>query len=164
MKYTCVVQGQYRPLFPQKTCGCFTISLTPPFLNLLPPSFPFLCFSPFLDVMIPSHLTAAWLAQLGERRRAEREVAGSNPGRTNPQGPQITERKVLSLKRRSCLIAISLSWFLWDVKEPTCTTVRKEQGAQTPVVWPTFPRLGGLSVRRDLNRIILILILIGITS
>ena len=26
---------------------------------------------------------AAWLAQLGERRSAEREVAGSNPGRTN---------------------------------------------------------------------------------
>ena len=28
-------------------------------------------------------LTAAWLAQLGERRSAEREVTGSNPGRTN---------------------------------------------------------------------------------
>ena len=27
--------------------------------------------------------TATWLAQLGERRFAEREVAGSNPGRTN---------------------------------------------------------------------------------
>ena len=33
-----------------------------------------------------SLLTAAWLAQLGERRSAEREVAGSNPGRTNTQG------------------------------------------------------------------------------
>ena len=31
-------------------------------------------------------LTAALLAQLGERRSAEREVAGSNPGRTNTQG------------------------------------------------------------------------------
>ena len=31
-------------------------------------------------------LTAAWLAQLGERRSAEREVAGSNPGWTNTQG------------------------------------------------------------------------------
>ena len=31
-------------------------------------------------------MTAAWLAQLGERRSAEREVAGSNPGRTNTQG------------------------------------------------------------------------------
>ena len=31
-------------------------------------------------------LTAAWLVQLGERRSAEREVAGSNPGRTNTQG------------------------------------------------------------------------------
>ena len=30
--------------------------------------------------------TAAWLAQLGERRSAEREVAGSKPGRTNTQG------------------------------------------------------------------------------
>ena len=30
--------------------------------------------------------TAAWLAQLGERRSAEREVASSNPGRTNTQG------------------------------------------------------------------------------
>ena len=28
-------------------------------------------------------ITAAWLVQLGERRYAEREVAGSNPGRTN---------------------------------------------------------------------------------
>ena len=27
--------------------------------------------------------TAAWLAHLGERRSAEREVVGSNPGRTN---------------------------------------------------------------------------------
>ena len=31
-------------------------------------------------------LTAAWLAQLGERRSTEREVAGSNPGRTNTPG------------------------------------------------------------------------------
>ena len=30
--------------------------------------------------------TAAWLAQLGEHRSAEREVVGSNPGRTNTQG------------------------------------------------------------------------------
>ena len=28
-------------------------------------------------------VAAAWLAQLGERRSAERKVAGSNPGRTN---------------------------------------------------------------------------------
>ena len=28
----------------------------------------------------------AWLAQLGERQSADREVAGSNPGRTNTQG------------------------------------------------------------------------------
>ena len=30
--------------------------------------------------------TAGWLAQLGERRSVEREVAGSNPGRTKTQG------------------------------------------------------------------------------
>ena len=31
-------------------------------------------------------LIAAWLVQLGERRSAEQEVAGSNPGRANTQG------------------------------------------------------------------------------
>ena len=41
--------------------------------------------------------TAARLAQLGERRSAEREVVSSNPGRTNTQGLKITEEKVLSL-------------------------------------------------------------------
>ena len=30
--------------------------------------------------------SAAWLAQLGERRSTEREVVGSNPSRTNTQG------------------------------------------------------------------------------
>ena len=30
--------------------------------------------------------SAAWLAQLGERRSAEREDVGSNPSRTNTQG------------------------------------------------------------------------------
>ena len=35
---------------------------------------------------ISNAFTAAWLAQLGERRSTEREVAGSNPGRTNTQG------------------------------------------------------------------------------
>ena len=43
-------------------------------------------------------LTAAWLAQLGERRSAEREVVGSNPGQTNTQGLKITEEKVLPLQ------------------------------------------------------------------
>ena len=38
----------------------------------------------FLYVRSSSRLlAAAWSAQLGERRFAEREVAGSNPGRTN---------------------------------------------------------------------------------
>ena len=41
--------------------------------------------------------TAAWLAQYAERRSAVPEVAVSNPGRTNTQGLQITEKKVLSL-------------------------------------------------------------------
>ena len=40
---------------------------------------------------------AARLAQLGERRSAEREVVSSNTGRTNTQGLKITEEKVLSL-------------------------------------------------------------------
>ena len=40
---------------------------------------------------------AARLAQLGERRSAEREVVSSNPGWTNTQGLKITEEKVLSL-------------------------------------------------------------------
>ena len=31
-------------------------------------------------------LTDPWLAQLGEHRSAERDVTGSNPGRTNTQG------------------------------------------------------------------------------
>ena len=44
-----------------------------------------------------TYFTATWLAQLGERRSAEREVTGSNPGRTNTQGLQITEKKVLPL-------------------------------------------------------------------
>ena len=44
-----------------------------------------------------TYYTAARLAQLGERRSAEREVASSNPGRTNTQGLKITEEKVLSL-------------------------------------------------------------------
>ena len=41
--------------------------------------------------------TAAWLVQLGERRSARPEVEGSNPGRTNTQGFEITEKKVLPL-------------------------------------------------------------------
>ena len=40
---------------------------------------------------------AARLAQLGERRSAEREVVSSNPGRTSTQHLKITEEKVLSL-------------------------------------------------------------------
>ena len=43
-------------------------------------------------------LTAARLAQLGERRSAEREVVSSNPDRTNTEGLKITEEKVLSLQ------------------------------------------------------------------
>ena len=42
-------------------------------------------------------LPGTWLAQLGERWSAEWEVTGSNPGRTNTQGLQITEKKVLPL-------------------------------------------------------------------
>ena len=38
------------------------------------------------NVLVTSIQTAARLAQLGERRSAEREAVGSNPGRTNTQG------------------------------------------------------------------------------
>ena len=41
--------------------------------------------------------SATQLAQLGERRSAERKVVSSNPGRTNTKGLEITEEKVLSL-------------------------------------------------------------------
>ena len=40
---------------------------------------------PVLDDRFTSEMTAARLAQLGERRSAEREAVGSNPGRTNTQ-------------------------------------------------------------------------------
>ena len=47
-------------------------------------------FSPNIQIQILQtylhKFTAAWLAQLGECRSAEREVARSNPGRTNTQG------------------------------------------------------------------------------
>ena len=46
-------------------------------------SFTILTSSAMVDHII---LNAARLAQLGERRSAEREVASSNPGRTNTQG------------------------------------------------------------------------------
>ena len=45
-----------------------------------------------------SLLTAAWSAQFGERLSAEREVVGSNHGRTNTQGLKITEEKLLTLQ------------------------------------------------------------------
>ena len=42
--------------------------------------------NPVLPFKTVLKLTAPWLAQLGERRSAERKVTGSNPGRTNTQG------------------------------------------------------------------------------
>ena len=68
-----------------------------------------LSFGSVVDVICTVHIkrcanrffffTAALLrvAQLGERRSAEREVAGSNPGWTNTQGLEITEKKFLPL-------------------------------------------------------------------
>ena len=38
-----------------------------------------------------------WISRLGGRRSAEREVAGSKPGRTNTQGLLITQKRVLPL-------------------------------------------------------------------
>ena len=40
-------------------------------------------------------LNVSWLAQLVERRNVGWEVEGSSPGRTNTQGPKITEENVL---------------------------------------------------------------------
>ena len=40
----------------------------------------------FCHNIVYTFLTAARLAQWDERRSAEREVAGSDPGRTNTQG------------------------------------------------------------------------------
>ena len=37
------------------------------------------------DKIVRQYVRAARLAQLGERRSAEREAVGSNPGRTNTQ-------------------------------------------------------------------------------
>ena len=36
-----------------------------------------------VELLLSQKRPQRWLAQLGERRSAEREVAGSNPGRTN---------------------------------------------------------------------------------
>ena len=43
-------------------------------------------FTIIITVIFVEGAQLAWLAQLGERRSTEREVAGSNPGRTNTQG------------------------------------------------------------------------------
>ena len=62
---------------------------------------------------IPPGMTE-WLAQLGERRSAEREVTGSNPGRTNTQGLS------LSLRRKCCLcnhICKRLDFLVFSDKE-----------------------------------------------
>ena len=53
----------------------------------------------------PLHfLTADRLAQLVERRTTVREDAGLNPGRTNTQGLNTTEEKVLQMVRLSSLV------------------------------------------------------------
>ena len=40
----------------------------------------------FKDCQLNYDSAAAWLAQLGERRSAERAVTGTNPGLTTTQG------------------------------------------------------------------------------
>ena len=99
------------------------------------------------------NLTVAWLAQLGECWSAEQEVAGLNPGQTNTQGLKITEKFCLCndiCKRLDFLVfldkdekpqVLSHSTYTYLVlvgREKTHTTVRKEQGTQTPVLWSTF--------------------------
>ena len=94
-------------------------------------------FSTILFFTVPSApTTTAWLAQLGELRSAEREVAGSNHGRPNTQGLLITEKKALPCddickwldflvfsdkdeKPKVPSHSTFSDLFLWDVKEPT---------------------------------------------
>ena len=115
-------------------------------------------------------ITTTWLAQLGEHRSAVVQTLG-----------RPTLRVFKYLKRMCCLVMTSansqtfqssrmktknqvlshsnFSYLVLMRGKRTHTTVRKEQGTQTPVVWLTFPWLGGLSVTwRDLN------IHLGITS
>ena len=46
---------------------------------------------------------AAWLVQLVGRQTTEREVAGSNPGRTTNQGLKITGKIMLAVHQQPCL-------------------------------------------------------------
>ena len=61
----------------QSVIGCKCIPLHPHVLQLLILT---------IRTLQMNHITAARLAQLVERRSAEREVVSSNPGRTNIQG------------------------------------------------------------------------------
>ena len=99
------------------------------------------------------NLTVAWLAQLGECWSAEQEVAGLNPGQTNTQGLKITEKFCLCndiCKRLDFLVFLNKDEKLQVLPHSTYTylvlvgckrthtTVQKEEGTQTLVVWPTF--------------------------
>ena len=99
------------------------------------------------------NLTVAWVAQLRECWSADQEVAGLNPGQTNTQGLKRTEKFCLCndiCKRLDFLVlldkdekpqVLSHSTYTFLVLvgcKRTHTTVRKEQGTQTLVVWPTF--------------------------
>ena len=55
------------------------------FHRLCSASMEYYCYFTVLPSRISDNI-AARLAQLGERRSAEREAVGSNPGRTNTQG------------------------------------------------------------------------------
>ena len=90
---------------------------------------------------LAQRLHAARLAQLGEHRSAEREVAGSNPGRTNNQGLKKTGETMLAVlswddrvigRWRKTFGLVSFILLLSDKSEgdvKTHTTVRKEGGS-----------------------------------
>ena len=63
-------------------------TLKSPFLcvNRSPIPYRFCAGGKNYPVWCEQSLSKAWLAQLGKRRSAERDVAGSNPSRTNTQG------------------------------------------------------------------------------
>ena len=94
-------------------------------------------------------ITAAWLSQLGEHRSAEREVVGSNPGRTNDQVrwcwlqwfETLSQLKwsrhwVVTFSYWPCLLHPSfISKINGDVKEPTLLLAKSRVRFPSGVVY-----------------------------
>ena len=99
--------------------------------------------TPEIELQNDNVITAAWLAQLGECQSA---------GKTNTQGLQITENKVLPLLWHlqtvtlSTLVSqyFSLIWFLLDVKEPTPLFKKSKGVLKNRPWWCGQPFLSGV--------------------